>query len=531
MKLRDKAPKQVALRSSPNSRRMFLKSAGGLTLALPFLPSLLTSFAEKADAANSKPQRHVTFFTAFGGLQHKNWGGTNLPQTPFQLYSSQSARMNSISSLLQGGQLSPVINSNYQNLWPSMNLIMGNDQPYYIGHNRGMGLGGFVRSYRGQSWITDQGDFTTDQLLTEEFPTVDQVMGWAKGNGLYGLGLGGRRRFLNVATGFGSSSWGRDDYFSNDHIGPRDVLNTTAGVFSYLFGSVQSPQSANPLLNLVNEFWPSGRELINRLSGEDRQAVEKLFSLAQQASDDYSLPGPDTRGIVAPSGVSSGLMNNGTDLNTLADLITLAFQADVTRIVNFSCGMVVNNYDFHAISHSPSNANPDAGQAEMVQIHQNMSNNFFARLGNNLLAADPFDPSSSMLKNSLLLWTKENKAAHDMRSLPTLMLGEAGGRLATGNFTDLRDLTKPGEIDICGDRVYQGDLQNRLWASLFYAMNIPRSTYEISRGGTPSTVSLTSGYGHVLRSATGNNNALTPYSLSRIGEPWEFLMKDGVSWG
>ena len=254
-----------------------------------------------------------------------------------------------------------------------MNLIMGSDQPYYIGHNRGVGLGGFVRSYPGQPLITDQGDFTTDQLLPQETPTIDQVIGLANGNGIYGLGLGGRRRFLNVSTGAVQVRGAVMTTTPLTTIGPRDLVNSTSGIFAYLFGSVQSPNSPNPLLNLVNEFWPSGRELIKRLSGDDRDAIDKMFSLAQQAADDYSLPGPDTRGIVAPAGLTNQQMVAGTDFNTLAELITLAFQADVTRIVNVSSDMVVNNYDFHAMSHAASNANPDGGQAELLGIHQNMS--------------------------------------------------------------------------------------------------------------------------------------------------------------
>ncbi len=525
MKLRSSASKHVSLNSQ--SRRMFLRSAGGLALSLPFMPSLLSSGA--AQAAASKPLRYVTFFTSYGGLQHRNWGGTNLPQTPFQLYSNHTARVAPLSSLTQNGALSSVLGSNYQTLWGSMNLIMGSDQPYYIGHNRGVGLGGFVRSYPGQAVITDQGDFATERGLAEEIPTLDQTIGFAGGNGIYGLGLGGRRRFLNISTSWTSSSWGRDDFFSKDHIGPRDLMNTPSGIFSYLFGSVQSPNSPNPLLNLVNEFWPSGRELIKRLSGDDKDSVERLFSLAQDAANDYSLPGPDTRGINPPSG---NLDQDGpARLNMLADIIALAFKSDVTRIVNVHSDMVVNGYDFHAVSHAPSNADRDAGQSQMVEIHQNLSNNFFARLGANLLQQDPFDPSSTILRNSLCYWTKENKVAHDMMTLPTLLMGEAGGRLQTGNFIDLRDLTRNVGTDATGDRIYPGDLQNRLWASILYAMNIPRATYEFARGGTPNTVSLEKGYGQVLRLPARTFYSIADYHHEKIGEPYEFLTKAGVQWG
>jgi hypothetical protein len=527
MKLRGSAPK--TLQANAQSRRMFLKSAGGLTLSIPFLSSMLTPFSEKAMAATDAPLRYVSLFSAFGGLQHKNWFGTQLPTNPFQLYPGHTGRQSPIANLISNGALSPVLNSNFQNLWPYANVIAGADQPYYFGHNRGIPLGGITASINGMPWISDQGDLSKPGILTCEYPTVDQVLGYANGNGIYGLGLGGRKRHLNITTTWASSSWGRDDYTSQGHVTAKEFLGTTSGIFSYLFGSVEAG-GANPLLNLVNEFWPSGRALMKLLSRDDRDSIDKLFSLAQQAANDYSLPGPNISGITAPSTLTTNVPMQPADLATVADLIAMAFKADVTRIVNIHCETVVNGYDFHAVSHAPESRNVDGGQSNMVEIYQNQANNLFARLGNNLLASDPFDPQSTILKNSLIHWTHENKAAHHMNCTPTLLLGEAGGRIASGNFTDLRNLGRPLEVDIVGDQLYVGDMANRLWASIFYAFNIPRSTYEVARGGNADTVALTKGYGHVMK-VQPSWYSIPDYDLSRIGEPWEFLTKSGVSWG
>lgn len=529
MKLKQSAPKSVQAHSA--SRRMFLKSAGGLTLSIPLMSSLLTPFSERALAAQSTPLRYVSLFSAFGGLQHRNWLGTNLPQTPFQLYSGHTGRIAPLSSLVSNGALSSVLTSNYQNLWGSTNLIAGVDQPYYFGHNRGVTLGGITASLNGRPWISDQGMLDQPGFLTHEFPTVDQVLGYANGNGIYGLGLGGRKRHLNIATVWSSSSWGRDDYASDSHVSAREYLATTSGIFSYLFGSVETGSSANPLINLVNEFWPSGRELMKKLSRDDKDSLEKLFSLAQQAADDYALPGPDLSGVTEPSGLTGNVPMQNADISMVADLVAMAFKCDITRIVNIHCETVVNGYDFHGISHLPSSADPNAGQNEMVQIYQNQSNNLFGRLANNLLQADPFDPSHSILRNSLLHWTHENKVAHHMNSTPTLMIGEAGGRLTTGNFVDLRNLNRTVEVDVVGDQLYVGDIANRFWASIFYAFNIPRSAYEITRGGTKDTELLTKGYGHVMKVPQPNWYSIPSYDLSRVGEPWEFLTKNGVTWG
>ena len=115
------------------SRRMFLKSVGGLSVALPFLPSLLTVFSERALASTEIPLRYVQLFTPLGGLQHKNWLGTNLPTNPFQLYPGKTARIGNLPSLAGANGISTILNSSFRNLFPYMNLIAGIDGTSYWG--------------------------------------------------------------------------------------------------------------------------------------------------------------------------------------------------------------------------------------------------------------------------------------------------------------------------------------------------------------------------------------------------------------
>ncbi|RYZ75515.1 MAG: DUF1552 domain-containing protein, partial [Proteobacteria bacterium] len=428
MKLRSHAQRNVQV--DPKSRRMFLKSAAGLSLALPMMPSLLTIGSEKAQAAAPKPMRYVNIFTVIGGLQHKNWFGTNLPTTPFNLYSGHQARIGQIAGLLSGNALSPVLNSNYQNLWPLSNIIAGVDQAYYFGHNRSVPNGVFARNVSGQPTPQDQLDLTSPEKLSLEYPSLDQVIGFAGGQGIYREGLGGRRRFLNVATDWTNSSWGRNDFNDpNGAILPRDLMGSPSGAFNYLFGAGMQLGSngTNPLLALINEFWPSGRSLMNRLTGADRQSLEQLFQLASESARDYSVPGPDIRNITAPAGTTAAF-SGPAQLNAMADIIALAFKCDVTRVVSLHVGTTTNNYDWHALSHLAEGPDPNAGQAELCEIHKNISDNLVARLGNNLLQADPFDPGNSILHNSYIEWGHEHKIAHHNYSNPMFTMGAAGGR-------------------------------------------------------------------------------------------------------
>ena len=528
MKTRYSRASQVLVDSK--SRRMFLKSAGGFTLAIPFLPSLLTAYSEKALADSGPPLRYVQLFTGLGGLQHKNWLGTQLPANIFELYPGQNARKDLLANLITSNGLSTVLDSNFRNLFPYMNLIAGLDSSIYWGHNRAVGTGAFAANYQNYQSLSDQQPL--GPFIDQEFPTIDQVLGYAGTNGIYGSAISGRHRHLNISSSGFTSSWGRDDYFnSSAPVLPKDTIGSSSGVFNYLFGSIQQNQSqnsTNPLLNLVNEFWPSGKSLFKFLSGADKTALDNLFQIAQQASNEYSGPMPVINGVSQPQNMSDLWQDDGTSLRAVADIITMAFQSDVNRVVTFHAGDALG-LPWHSLSHAPSTNNPNAGQEGIIRIHSNIAQNFFAYLGERLRTTmDSSMSGSSLLDNSLLMWTQEHKVAHDNLSIPTVLLGGAGGRINTGNFVDFRNFDKSVYTDITGDMVYEGEMVNRLWASLFYAFNIPRTTYEIARSG-PEAQSLSKGYGHVLKNTASWYHSAN-YNLSMLGEPWDFLKKSTTTW-
>jgi len=514
------------------SRRMFLKSAGGLTLAIPFMPSLL--FSEKAMAATSLPLRYVQLFTPHGGLLNKNWFGSNLPSTNYPLYASHNGRVDSLSGLVTASGLSPVLGSSFNNLWPMINIIAGADQPVYMGHNRNVGVGGFSTGHSGSPDPSDQNLLTG---IIGETPTIDQVMGYAAGNGIYGASLGSRKRFANIKAGWGmgeTCSYGRNN-FSNlsEAVIGRDTINSTAGVFSSLFGSLSTTTttttSSNPLLNLVNEFWPSGKSLMSSLSTADRSLLDQLFQMAQDASTKYT--GTTSSVTCSPTnpGTGNSWDSNGQQLQVLADIISMAFKCDLTRVVSIFVGDGIVSQNWHDLTHSSSSA---TSQTELTKIHKLIADNFVARLGNNLNVVDPLDSSSTILKNSLTLWTHENKTAHDNWNNPTFLMGGAGGRINTGLFADLQNKA-PGSFtkDESGDPVYQGDIINRLFVSMFYAMGINKADYEVTRGGGSISSVQTKGYGHILNNMDSWHMPPKAYNLTKMDQPWEFLMKTSTVWG
>jgi hypothetical protein len=123
-------------------------------------------------------------------------------------------------------------------------------------------------------------------------------------------------------------------------------------------------------------------------------------------------------------------------LDLLSDLIALAFQCDITRVgtymfehsfsdtrsFNFLPGVTSRH---HEITHS-ANA---ADQEEKINLFYVQR---FAYLLGKLQAATEGD--SNVLDNSIVYFTSEfgNAHAHDMRNLPMVVAGKAGGKFKTG---------------------------------------------------------------------------------------------------
>lgn len=535
MKLRSQVP--AALHADQQSRRMFLKSSAGLTLAIPFLPSLLTAYSEKAFADSTPPLRYVHLLTPNGGLQHKNWFGSNLPTTPLQLYSDHTARVGQLSSLAASGGLSRTFTSTFNDLLPYSNVIAGADQPYYFGHGTGHQFGTFAICNPGME-APYAGPVFDSTNIDIETMSIDQVLANAGTNGIYRGGLGSRRRSLNF--GNNSTSWTRDVYGTKDPVVAHSHMGwgSLGGVYTYLFGAVPAgangQTSSNVILNLVNSFWPAGKKLMQVLSAADRYTLERFFQLAQDVSTNYVAP-PANLNLTMPADAVNAYPISGAGYGALADMISMAFQADVTRVVTLHMDSAAElaSLDWHANSHAT--VGNDAAQDTLVSLHNFIAEKFLARLGHDLLStADPLNNSNSLLHNSLVYWAHENKAPHHNYSSPTFLMGAAGGRIQTNVFADLRKSTSAADqfgVDSVNDPLIQGDIHNRLFASVFYAMNIPRTQYEISRGGTSLTYPLTKGYGHAMVSPTQSWASFPTYNLSRIGEPWEFLTKTSTTWG
>jgi hypothetical protein len=117
---------------------------------------------------------------------------------------------------------------------------------------------------------------------------------------------------------------------------------------------------------------------------------------------------------------------------------------------------------------------PDGQTAQDFATCHNWMSSRFLTLVQALDVPDPLSPGSTILDNTLILWTSENDGgdAHTCQSIPIVLMGGLGGTLKTGQFL------KYGEIG--GVAPNQNPTNNRnmgdLFATISNAMGAPPTT-------------------------------------------------------
>ena len=175
-----------------------------------------------------------------------------------------------------------------------------------------------------------------------------------------------------------------------------------------------------------------------KLGGQDRQAVaayldsvreiERRVQMASQA-DNSNLDIPE-----APIGVPNDL---DAHFALMFDLMALAFQADLTRVITFSMDReasmrTYNNLSiseaFHPLSHHAN----DPGKQDRLAVIQTYHTKVFARFIDRLVKTPEGD--GSLLDHSMVLYgsNMSDSNRHNNDPLPSVILGHAHGRIKGG---------------------------------------------------------------------------------------------------
>jgi hypothetical protein len=221
---------------------------------------------------------------------------------------------------------------------------------------------------------------------------------------------------------------------------PQEV--NPRNVFYRLFGQGDNEAERAAIVaetgSILDRVVAQATSLQNKLGGQDRAAVgvyldsvREIERRVQMASeqDTSNLEIPD-----APIGVPNDI---DAHFALMFDLMALAFQADLTRVITFSMDReasmrTYNNLSiseaFHPLSH---HANDPAKQDRLAVI-QTYHTKMFARFIERLAKTQEGD--GSLLDHSLVLYgsNMSDSNRHNNDPLPSAILGRAHGRIKGG---------------------------------------------------------------------------------------------------
>jgi hypothetical protein len=189
--------------------------------------------------------------------------------------------------------------------------------------------------------------------------------------------------------------------------------------------------------SLQLQLGPSDRQMMTQYLDNLRE-IERRIQRAEKSQGDEALLLP-TR----PAGVPFDFEEH---VRLMYDLMAIAYQANITRVVTFMVSREVSNRTYtqvgvsdghHAISHHQNRAEKMEKNVRIQTFNVGMFAEFLEKLKNTP------DGDRNLLDNTVLLYgsNMSNSNAHDHFPLPNLVVGGAAGRMQGGRHLRYPDHT------------------------------------------------------------------------------------------
>ena len=231
--------------------------------------------------------------------------------------------------------------------------------------------------------------------------------------------------------------------------------------------------------SVLDAVMEDARGLNNRLGGADRQKLDQYLSCVRElelriARAEILPPVQPPAGTVKPQQAPADLAEH---FRLMCDLMVLAFQTDVTRIITCMFGregseqkyrMVGISEGHHELTHHRNNPDKIAKVRTINTFHIQQ----FAYLLGKLKSIP--EGEGTLLDNCMIAYGSGNSDGnrHTHENLPVLLAGKGGGSLKTG-----RHIRYPRETPV-----------NNLWLAMLDRMGAPTESLGDSTGLLPETV-------------------------------------------
>lgn len=478
--------------SSNATRRQLLRGAGGFTLALPWLPSLLPRGADAAPSPLAQ-SRFVAVCTEHGAIWPQNMFPADDTLTDSMPYAGHTIRRGSLVRTEEAGlaRISPVLSANALDLTAElaakMNVIRGLDVPFYIAHHRGGHLGNFAANDgNGEDGVVQQGNPT---------PTIDQILAWSD------TFYADLSTILERSLVIGSDiSWGWSNPQSQSgQIQALPVEWSSLALFNRIFVPEEEEESPRPpVVDRVMENYQSLVQGNRRLSAMDRQRLEEHIQRIDElqrrlavavSCGDIPVPTQNSTDLWGDSsfGVNPPLQREFWQL--FNDVVVAAFVCGTSRIATLRVTDHFSDFvgDWHQDIAHQAHLPDGAAQQALAEGNQRIFEDVFLDLVKKL-DIDEGD-GTTILDNCLVQWSQESgPMTHESVDSTVVTAGGAAGCLVTGQYIDYRNLGNSFGDPFEGTPVelYTGLCYQQWLGTAMRAMGIPPAEYELPmQGGYP----------------------------------------------
>jgi hypothetical protein len=409
------------------SRRMLLKGAG-VSLALPLLDAMIPAATPLRQTAAARKLRMGFFYIPHGAIMANTSHGQKMDKwTP----SGAGADF----------RLSPIMAS----LEPQKNYVIS------FGNLKNEAMVGGVHSRAPATWLC--GVRPDDKAPGAKMATtLDQIVAGqiSQGTTLPSMELASETTIQVAACG-GARCYYSSTLSFRDPTSPLPMEFNPRKVFIQLFGEGDTPEERDAIArqnaSLLDRTSERTRSLRTNLSPGDRvtldsylETVREIERRIQRASE------RDLSGIDLPEAPIGEQDTFDQQVRLMFDLIALAYQADLTRVVSYMMVSEGTNRtynhigvsdSFHPVSH---HANEIGRIEKLIKIqtwHMERFADFIAKL-----AKIP-DGEGTLLDNAMFMYgsNMSNSDRHNGHPLPMILVGGGAGKLSGGRHIELPEPT------------------------------------------------------------------------------------------
>jgi hypothetical protein len=223
-------------------------------------------------------------------------------------------------------------------------------------------------------------------------------------------------------------------------------------VFERLFGQGGSPAEREARVrqdrSILDAVRRDAASLQLRLGPSDRRVMSQYLDNVREIERRIQLAGSSQgeRDLELPTRPAGVPFDYEEHVELMYDLMTLAYQADVTRVISFMVSREVTARTYpqvgvfeghHSVSHHANRAEKIEQNTRIQTYNVGAFSHFLERM-----RSTP-DGDGSLLDHSLLLYgsNMSNSNAHDHFPLPNVVLGGASGRMRGGRHLRYPDRT------------------------------------------------------------------------------------------